>query len=168
MKYNIESILFGGFFMVFCPYRKMNMPDMQSHIPLCNDIPQRLIKAMIGEQNARLFYLELANMTSDPEDKKLILGIARDEMKHFNNFGKLYMHLSGEKPSLPPPEKPVIRNFVEGVKKSIIDETDAYEFYRDTFLCNDRYLVKNIFLEAFTDENEHAIRFNYIFTKTRR
>lgn len=146
-----------------CPY--MRMPD--GYIASCSDLKERLLKALKGEQDARRFYSELVKLAKYEEDKKIITEITLDERKHFNNFRRLYIELTGKEPALPPQERPVIKSYIEGLKTAIMDETEAYEFYRDTFLCTNNPIGKQIFLEAFTDENEHAIRLNYLFTKNK-
>lgn len=139
----------------------------QSYIPMCTDLPQRLLKALKGEQDARAFYGSLAAMAQDEMDKRVISQIANDEKKHFNNFARLYMDLTGRRPNLPPPEKPNIPNYLAGIEKAIFDETDAYEFYRDTILCTNNPIAKQIFFEAMTDENEHAVRLNFLYSKNK-
>ena len=131
------------------------------------DLEQRLLKALKGEQDAIKYYEKLITMAASEEDKNIISKIYKDEGDHFNNFRKFYIQLTSRKPMLPPPEAPNIPNYIEGIKKAIMDETDTYGFYKDTYLCTNNPIAKEIFLDAFTDENEHAIRFNYLFTKNK-
>lgn len=143
----------------------MRMAD--GYITMCNDLEQRLIEALKGEQDARKFYQKLITMATDQEDKNIISKIYNDEGEHFNNFRRLYNKLTGRNPMLPAPETPNIPNYLAGIRKAIMDETDTYAFYKDTYLCSNNPIAKEIFFDAFTDENEHAVRFNYLFTKNK-
>lgn len=140
---------------------------MFGYIAVNQELSQKLIKAMTGEQDAREYYETLMTMTRSQEDRKIISKIMEDEKKHFNNFYRLYITLTGHQPILPPVQQLRISSYVEGIKKSIMDETDAYEFYRDIYLAYLNPMVRQIFLEAFTDENEHAIRLNYLYAKNK-
>jgi len=135
-------------------------------ISVDDNLPQDLIKAMKGELEARRYYEQLIGLAPE-EDKKIIAKIMNDERKHFNNFRKLYIQLTGREPVIPPLTPPRIPNYVEGIKGAIMDETDAYEFYRDIYLSTGSPQVRSIFFEAFTDENEHAVRLNYLYTKNK-
>lgn len=146
-----------------CPYMRM----ANEYIAICNDLERRLIEALKGEQDAQEFYKRLLTMAKDSEDKNIISKIYGDEGEHFNNFSKLYKQITGRNPMLPPPQKPNIHDYLTGIRKAIMDETDTYAFYKDTFMCTNNAAAKEIFLDAFTDENEHAIRFNYLFTKNK-
>lgn len=127
--------------------------------------PKLLIKAMQGEQDAIAYYEQLHRMTSDKQDMDLIQGIHDDEIKHYNMFANLYYRMTGQMPYTQP-KQPQIDSFSAGVKQSVMDELEAYEFYRDIYLANNNPEVKNIFFEAMTDENEHAVKHNYMYTKT--
>jgi len=58
-------------------------------------------------------------------------------------------------------------NYIEGIEQAILDELEAYEFYRDIYLSSNNPIVKEIFFEAFTDENEHAAYLNYLYTRNK-
>jgi rubrerythrin len=75
--------------------------------------------------------------------------------------------MTGQNPQIPLPKQPRILSYIDGVKKAIMDELEAYEFYRDIYIANMSPEIRNIFFEALTDENEHAAKFNYIFTKSK-
>lgn len=152
-------------------YRDFNDYDYyrapQEYIPVCVDLPQRLLKALKGEQDAILFYQALMTMTDGQVDKEVITEIISDEKKHFSNYSSLYTAITGRRPPLPKPEKPNIPSYLDGIEKAIFDETDAYDFYKDTFLCTNNQIAKQLFLDAFTDENNHAMRLNFLYSKNK-
>lgn len=151
-------------YIPFCDYRCMN----NHYTPICEDSPQRLIKALEGEQDAIKYYNKLITKATENQDKDIISEIISDEKKHFGYFKRLYFEITGYVPQIEPSKEPNISNYIEGLEKAIMDETDAYEFYRDNYLCFSNDMAKERFLEAFTDENQHAVRLNYLFTKAIR
>lgn len=127
--------------------------------------PQQLIEAMTGEAEARLYYEKLMQMAPNQQEADIIRHFFEDETKHFHNFSMLYRMITGTCPVLPPIAAPTITNYVEGIEQAILDELEAYDFYRDIYLASSNHMVRNIFLEAFTDESEHATHLNYLYTK---
>lgn len=127
--------------------------------------PEILIDAMQGERNTIYFYEKLSEMTNDIENIEIIEHAHDDEVKHFKMFANLYKKLYCKEIPCFSPNNVNIVSFTTGVKQSIIDELDAYEMYRNIYLYNFNPFIRNIFFEALTDENEHAAKFNYIFTK---
>ena len=129
--------------------------------------PDQLIKAIMGEMEAKRFYEKLITMTTDEENKKIIRGIIKDEEFHQMEFRKLYVALFRKQPAVPPlgPERE-INSFFQGLGMALNDELGAYEFYRDIIMqCYDNRTVMSIFFKVFTDENEHAMIENYMMNK---
>lgn len=124
-----------------------------------------LIKTLIDEQDAIVYYMQLQKMTTDKECINLLSEIYADEIKHFHALKNLYVQIAMENPLLPKAKMPEISSFISGVSKAIIDELNAYELYRDIYLANKNEGVRNLFFEAQTDENEHAAKLNYMYTK---
>src|SRR5690242_6481033 len=134
-------------------------------MPAIQLTPENLLKAIQSEYEAIEYYRKLHQMTPDHQNAELIHGIYNDEVKHYTNFSHLYFQMTNNKPTV----RDVvisIPNFVEGVKKAILDELTAYEFYRDIYLGARNDTIRNTFFEAFTDENEHASKFNFMYTKS--
>ncbi|MDF2720989.1 MAG: YhjR [Paenibacillus sp.] len=59
---------------------------------------QALTKAINGEYGAILCYEQLAKMAPNEEERKQILEIRNDEIKHFHAFSHLYTALTGKQP----------------------------------------------------------------------
>lgn len=130
--------------------------------------PEQLIKAMKGEAEARLFYERLISMAPNLQEAEIIRHFLDDEINHYRNFRMLYRRVTGTEPVLPPLVPPLFPNYVSGIEEAILDELEAYEFYRDLYLGSCNPMVRNIFFEALTDENEHAAHLNYLYTKNTR
>lgn len=129
--------------------------------------PKQLTEAMKGESEARLYYERLIRMAPNKEEAEIISNILEDELKHFKNFKELYKKLTGCEPVLLQLKCPTFTNYIEGIEKAILDELEAYDFYRDIYLSTRDPYVRDIFFEALTDENEHAAHLNYLFTKNK-
>ena len=128
---------------------------------------ESLLKAIKDEQDAIMFYKILITIVPDKQDENLIRDIHNDEVKHFTQLFNLYKQMTGQNPQIPLPKQPRIPSYIDGVKKAILDELDAFEFYRDIYITNTSPEIRNIFFEALTDENEHAAKFNYMYTKSK-
>ncbi|WP_054870971.1 ferritin family protein [Caloranaerobacter sp. TR13] len=129
--------------------------------------PNQLVQAMKGELEAIKYYERLIKMAPNQEEADIIRAFYKDEKKHYNNFRHLYMMMTGRQPTIPPINMPEFDNYLQGVEQAILDELDAYEFYRDIYLSNINPYVRSLFFEAFTDENEHAAHLNYLYTKNK-
>ncbi len=127
--------------------------------------PDLLMQAMNGENHGIAYYTALAELAPDDHAKDMILHFRDDEEKHLNAFEMLFTRMTGRRPNLPAPEKPEISSFEEGLGQAFSDEMGAYELYRNIILANPTPFVREIFFEAMTDENEHAIKNNYLYRR---
>lgn len=132
-----------------------------------NVTPAQLLKAMTGEAEARKYYKRLISMAPDEKEADIIDHFYEDETKHFSKFRMLFEMTTGKEPELTNINSPDFDSYVEGIEKAILDELEAYEFYRYIYLSSNNPIVMEIFFEAFTDENEHAAHLNYLYTKNK-
>jgi rubrerythrin len=113
-----------------------------------------IAKAIEGEVHAYNDYERLARMTENERDRQTILGIQRDEAKHYRWFTMILRSLGGEMPRIPRGTMP--KDFEEGIREAINDELEAVAFYQD---IADRAYDRNIqmhFMHASHDEQRHA------------
>jgi len=136
------------------------MTNSQPHIP-----PGMLMRVIQDKQDKIAYYEQLHKMTSDRQDIDIISTIHKEEIDHYHTFINLYAHLFGEQPSVLSTALPQIYSFVYGVKNSIRIELDAYDLYSNIFFTDPNIEVRNAFVRALTDENRHAAKYTYIFTK---
>jgi rubrerythrin len=132
-----------------------------------NVTPVQLLKAMQGEAEARKYYKRLISMAPNEKEADIIERFYEDETKHLSKFRMLFEMITGKEPELKDIKSPDYDSYIEGVEQAILDELEAYEFYRDIYLSSSNPIVKEIFFEAFTDENEHAAHLNYLYTKNK-
>ncbi|MGE5631541.1 MAG: ferritin family protein [Caulobacteraceae bacterium] len=127
--------------------------------------PEQLLQAMKGEAGARKHYQRLMSLAPDDREADIIERFFEDEGKHFSKFRMLYEIITGNEPETPKVSKSEFDNYLEGVDQAILDELEAYEFYRDIYLSTKNPMVRDIFFEALTDENEHAANLNRLYIR---
>lgn len=132
-----------------------------------NVTPAQLMKAMRGEAEARKYYKKLMGMATDEKEADIIEHLYEEETKHLSKFRMLFEMITGKEPEVSSVKSPDFDSYQDGVEQAILDELDAYEFYRDIYLAGNNPIVRDIFFEALTDENEHAAHLNYIYTKNK-
>lgn len=119
-----------------------------------------IVKAITGEAQAYYYYENLAELASSDEEREIIKGIQEDEAKHYHWFMTILRRMGGELPQIPMGEMP--DDFEEGVKKAIMDELEANEFYLDiAYRATDPYIEMH-FMHAAHDEQRHATLLQYI------
>ena len=94
-------------------YFQLNQVDQQ----LLNDLTQ----AIHGEYSAIQCYEQLAKKAANEEEKKQILEIREDEIKHFKTFSRIYTQLTGKKP-VPKVTEPCPRDYCDGLQFALQDE----------------------------------------------
>ncbi|HYF75423.1 MAG TPA: ferritin-like domain-containing protein [Candidatus Nitrosocosmicus sp.] len=132
-----------------------------------NVTPAQLIKAMKGEAEARKYYKRLMGMAPNEKEEDIIEHFYEDETKHLSKFRMLFEMITGKEPELGNVKPPEFDGYLEGVEQALLDELEAYEFYRDIYLSSNNPIVRDTFFEALTDENEHAAHLNYLYTKNK-
>lgn len=132
-----------------------------------NVTPAQLIKAMKGEGSARKYYKRLMDMAPDEKEAGIIEHFYEDETKHLSKFRMLFEMTTGKEPEIGSVNAPDFESYIDGIEQAIPDELEAYEFYRDIYLASSNPVVRDVFFEALTDENEHTAHLNYLYTKNK-
>ncbi|MHB1391679.1 MAG: ferritin family protein [Clostridia bacterium] len=132
-----------------------------------NVTPAQLMKAMRGEAEARKYYKKLMSMAPNEKEADMIERFYEDETKHLSKFRMLFEMITGKEPEITSVKSPDFDTYLEGIEQAILDELEAYEFYRDIYLASNNPIIRDIFFEALTDENEHAAHLNYLYTKNK-
>lgn len=115
-----------------------------------------------GEHTAAQFYQRLIATLDNEEHCEVIGKIRDDEIKHVIMLANLYKCLYRCEPTACCGTEVIPVNAVDGLNSSVMDELDAYEEYRNTYLMNCDPKVRAVFFELMTDEIEHSIREMYI------
>lgn len=111
-------------------------------------------KVIVDEAQAYYYYDALADLANSEEAQQLVRSIQEDEAKHYRWFSNILKRMGEDVPQIPMGEMP--SDFMEGVKKSILDELEANEFYQDiAYRSSDPDIVMH-FMHAAGDEQRHA------------
>lgn len=128
-----------------------------------------LIKdAIKDEMIDNKYYSDLANTVRDIDDKKNLEQMSLDEKKHLEMFNDIYKKLT-DKTYIPDnvDYKKVLSELTENLTKSIAGELGGVEAYRPILFALENPQLKNYLTEIITDEQNHAARLNYMYSKYR-
>lgn len=125
-------------------------------VSLINDIQ----KAINGEYGAIECYEQLSRMAKSQIEKDQIPEIRQDEIRHFEEFSRIYRELTGRQPVVENIEK-CPNQFKEGVEFAFRDEQETVDFYLDIADKAQNPVIKEAFRRAAADEQNHAVWFLY-------
>jgi|GEM_PF-633378 len=121
-------------------------------------------KAIDGEYSAISCYQHLISLAPSNKIKEKINEIRNDEIRHFETFSNLYMHLTGKKHT-PKITEECPKQFKSGLEFAFKDEQETVDFYLETASKSDNPKVKEAFIRASHDEQNHAVWFLYFLNK---
>ncbi|MFC3884966.1 ferritin-like domain-containing protein [Bacillus songklensis] len=134
-----------------------------NYVRVDSDLINDIAKAINGEYSAISCYGKLAKNAATEKEKKQILEIRQDEVRHYQIFSAIYMNLTGKQPK-PEITEPCPKNYKEGLKFAFKDEQETVDFYLDiSDKAQDPY-IKEQFRRAAADEQNHAVWFLYFCT----
>ncbi|WP_088072096.1 ferritin family protein [Gottfriedia luciferensis] len=123
-------------------------------------------KAINGEYSAISCYTKLASLAKKEDERKTILEIREDEVKHYHHFVSIYVNLTGRQPH-PKIIENCPDNYIDGLEFALKDEQETVDFYLSVSDGTSNQLIKNTFSRAAKDEQNHAVWFLYFYTKNR-
>lgn len=128
-----------------------------------------LLEAMKDERHDTVKYKIMMEKTNDPEIKKQIKFAYDDEIKHYGMFNSIYRALTGKTVDIPLP-KTVEKydTLMDAVKSSIEGENEAVDLYRQIYSLLTNQNMKDMVYEIITDEQEHAMRFIYVYSMMKK
>lgn len=128
-----------------------------------------LIKDAINDETATYkYYSELANSMRDIDDKKALEQMSLDEQKHKKMFEDMYKKLTNEDYSNENiNHENISPQLSDNFTKSIKGELSTVESYRPILFALENPQFKNYLIEIITDEQNHAARLNYMYSKYR-
>ncbi|GGG09109.1 ferritin-like domain-containing protein [Paenibacillus abyssi] len=129
-------------------------------IGLINDVAQ----AINGEFAALTCYEQLAKITANDEIRKQILEIRHDEFRHYQAFSQIYIYLTGKQPT-PQLLEQCPTDYWAGLHAAFKDEQKTSDFYREVADKTQDPYIKEQFLRAAADEQNHAVWFLYFLTQ---
>lgn len=141
-------------------------PQHNSTYPMLNDtqLVNDIQKAINAEYSAAACYEKLAKMAPTEDVKNRILEIQKDEIRHLEEFSKIYMNLTGRKPSYQIIEE-CPDNYRAGIEFAFKDEQETVDSYLDIADKANDLMIKERFRRAAADEQNHAVWFLFFFSK---
>lgn len=131
-----------------------------AHIP-----PGMLIRIIQDKQAMNAQYEQLHGIATDQQDIDIIGRIRLDEAAHLSALTGLFARLFGGQPELNGHGQLQMHSFMSGVKDLIIGELNLYITYSNIIFTDSNADVQNTFFQVLTDDNRHASRLNYMYTK---
>jgi rubrerythrin len=141
-----------------CEYRDQEKPTVPKKLI------DMLVEAMKDERADRAKYKGMMDAARDQKVKRQVQFAYEDEGKHYKMFQQIYQQLTGKPIDIPLPEAKKPDNFLNAVETSIDGELGAVELYRDIRAMLPTRMMRDMLFEIITDEQEHAARFNYLFS----
>lgn len=137
------------------PFYQTN-PRNTFDVSLINDIQ----KAINGEYGAIGCYEQLSRIAKTQAEKDQILEIRQDEIRHFEEFSRIYRELTGRQPVAESIET-CPDQYKEGVEFAFRDEQETVDFYLDMADKSQNPVIKETFRRAAADEQNHTVWFLY-------
>ncbi len=129
-------------------------------------VAQNLRTYIDAELHDAALYKELAGLSPDEDDRKLLMEFSDDEQSHADTFKRLYRAMTGRSyhPVVTPP---VLEGSVKDILRNrILDESGDYRKYGEQYLTTTRNEeLRDAYYRARTDENVHALRILYLLSK---
>lgn len=148
---------------VICPEPEEDYYTYPDNLP---DAIALIREAVSDERTDEMFYEYMLKMAHSKEDKKIIESIRNDERKHNVLFRNIYCQLTGE--LLPPGEDAKFtppKRYCDGIKQALFGELSAVEKYRRILYALQNRTQINKMTEIITDEQKHADKWNYLYSK---
>lgn len=123
--------------------------------------------AINGEYSAINCYAKLANLAPQDNERNQILEIRQDEIKHFQQFVQIYIHLTGKQPQ-PKIIEQCPDSYVNGLEFALQDEQRTVDFYLKIADDTTDQYIKEAFRRTAADEQNHAVWFLYYFFKAKK
>ena len=157
-----------------------NLNQDQKIININQKIVQMLLMAMKNELEDKNYYNALSKKINNKQDAEIINQISLDEQKHYKYLYEIYKKtisswdnssydldqenlLNNLKKDLKDPE--LSDNILDDFTNSMLDELDTVEFYRRLLFLFLDLQIKDMLYEIITDEQAHATKFSYLFSK---
>jgi len=142
-------------------------PQHNSTYPMLNDtqLVNDIQKAINAEYSAVACYEKLAKMAPTEDEKNRILEIQKDEIRHLEEFSKIYSNLTGRNPSYQIIED-CPDNYRAGIEFAFKDEQEAVDSYLEIADKANDLMIKERFRRSAADEQNHAVWFLYFFSKS--
>lgn len=136
--------------------------DPKFYLPHALSYIEVLVK---DEMKDKMQYEKLSSLAKSQEDKDIIDGIVKDEIKHIKLLRQIHHELTQMTSTLIPEDNVKCNSFRGGLKEALIHEQKQVEIYRKVFFAMEERRHINMLLEIITDEMRHYGLFQYLYIK---
>lgn len=153
------------------PPVKCPQPDMDyyTYPENLNEALRMIEEAVMGEASDVKFYealMKICEKMCGKDDMKIFEGIIADEHKHAQLFRTIYCEITGHVlPEAHADKVNAPKSCCEGLQEAIFDELMAVEKYRRILYAMQNRKHINMLVEIITDEQKHAQKLNYLYSK---
>jgi len=123
-----------------------------------------ITKAINGEYRSIVCYEQFARLAPDEQIRQQILEIRTDEIRHFQEFSRIYFRLTGRQP-MPHISEPCPEEYVAALQFAFRDEQETVDFYHQLADKAGDPEIERAFRRAAADEQNHAVWFLYFLTQ---
>ncbi len=114
------------------------------------------------------FYSALSASVRDIDDSKMLGEICLDERKHMKMLEDVYNKLAEEDYMPKTSDEPALADdYIKNIESAISGEIKSAEGYRPLLFALENQQLKNYITEIMTDEQNHAAKLNYIYSKNK-
>ncbi|WML48405.1 ferritin-like domain-containing protein [Neobacillus sp. PS3-34] len=135
--------------------------------PVDTQLVTNIQKAINGEFSAIACYEKLARMATKQSERKQILEIQKDEKRHLEEFQRIYSNLTGSQPTAKITEG-CPNSYKPGLEFAFKDEQETVDFYHEIAYRAQDLFIKEAFLRAAADEQNHAVWFLFFIQKNKK
>lgn len=139
-------------------------PEYLEDMYRADNVLDLIKEAMTDERHDRVKYANMMKMAPNEKIRKQIEFAYNDEGKHYKMFQHIYHMLTGRMIDIPVPEVETYNRLIDAVETSINGELGAVELYRRIQSMLPNRSLRDMMTEIYTDEQEHATRFVYVFS----
>ena len=125
-------------------------------------IPKLILDYMSDELADSDFYKKLASTVKE----KLLCNISMDEEKHYKMLEKIYESITGQPANVTDftPEE-LSDNIFLNLDKRVMEELNAVENYRSLMFALSEQWIRDYLTEIYTDEQNHAAKLSFLYSK---
>ena len=129
-------------------------------------IPKLILDYMSVELADSDFYKRLASTVKEKDVEEILRNISMDEEKHYKMLEKIYESITGQKANVTDftPEE-LSDNIFLNLDKRVMEELNAVENYRSLMFALSEQWMRDYLTEIYTDEQNHAAKLSFLYSK---
>lgn len=129
-------------------------------------IPKLILDYMSDELADSDFYKILASTVKEKDVEEILRNISIDEEKHYKMLEKIYESITGQPANVTDftPEE-LSDNIFLNLDKRVMEELNAVENYRSLMFALSEQWIRDYLTEIYTDEQNHAAKLSFLYSK---